>query len=718
MIDPKDFIDVNENNFFVRGQKDGGVLKSCGKYPEAVLNGCDGPFTSIEIAIEQVRSLNLPGKTTVWLREGRYELKNPLTFTEQDSNPVTFAAYPGEQVVLDGGRKIEGWQETTVHGRRALKTNIPAVAAGEWDFNQLFVDETRATKTRLPETGFFRIEHVPQLDLAQFVDVPEHRTNYFYAREGDIKPSYDLSAAEVVMVHYWVEERMPIVSYQPDTRKMQCALSGVFPLKDDVAQDYAKYWIENSFAALKKDGEYYLDKTSGDLYYLPFPDQTAENIVAYAPVHTQLVRFRGNPQTGQLAGGITFKGITFAHCDYNYDMYASGENKYHLRKPLQNRAADHQAAYSLPGVVQMEYTKNVSFEDCTIEHCGFYGFSVDFGCTGIKIVGNTIRDMGAGGVKIIGGHHALADITQTGSIFVTDNTIEDAGHVFLSAIGILVIHSANNVLAHNHIHHLRYSGISCGWVWGYGKSNTYNNKIEKNHIHHLGLKTINDMGGIYTLGTQPGTTIRGNVIHDVQRINYGGWGIYTDEGSSYILIENNICYHEDSQAFNQHYGKENIVRNNIFAFSELGQAKLLRIESHNSFTFMRNIVVSNNRPAMTSNHKEMWIDKHIVSDLNLFYDYQNEAPYFCKERRNEKAEYTFIKDFDIAQIRALGHERNSIVADPLFVDAEHFDFTLQENSPAFALGFVPIDASDVGPRPVAKRDNAKFLPSLAAAQKK
>ncbi len=78
---------------------------------------------------------------------------------------------------------------------------------------------------------------------------------------------------------------------------------------------------------------------------------------------------------------------------------------------------------------------------------------------------------------------------------------------------------------------------------------------------------------------------------------------------------------------------------------------------------------------------------NINSRKNLFYDGTGNI----KFHENEK--------FDtLEKIQAFGLEEESIIADPKFKDIKNYDFTLEDDSPAFQIEFKPIDISDVGPR--------------------
>ena len=56
------------------------------------------------------------------------------------------------------------------------------------------------------------------------------------------------------------------------------------------------------------------------------------------------------------------------------------------------------------------------------------------------------------------------------------------------------------------------------------------------------------------------------------------------------------------------------------------------------------------------------------------------------------------KEYSLGEWRAKGLGEHSIIADPQFVDRKNRNFALKPDSPAFELGFKPIDISAVGPR--------------------
>ena len=140
----------SSSDFYVSTQ---GNDKWSGKLPKPNAAGTDGPFASITAARDAVRKLKaageLAGPLTVWLREGRYALSAPLAFDPEDSAPVTYAAYPGEQPIIDGGVRVTGWRTEQVNGVSAWVTDV----APDWHFRELFVSGQRRPRARLPKSA-------------------------------------------------------------------------------------------------------------------------------------------------------------------------------------------------------------------------------------------------------------------------------------------------------------------------------------------------------------------------------------------------------------------------------------------------------------------------------------------------------------------------------------------------------------------------------------
>ena len=80
-----------------------------------------------------------------------------------------------------------------------------------------------------------------------------------------------------------------------------------------------------------------------------------------------------------------------------------------------------------------------------------------------------------------------------------------------------------------------------------------------------------------------------------------------------------------------------------------------------------------------------WNNDQFESDYNVFWSTAEPAPR--------------LANWTLEEWQQKGHDRASLIADPLFEDPQNGDFRLRPGSPALALGFKAIDMSTVGPAP-------------------
>ena len=650
------------------------------------------PFATFERAqeaVEKFKTATPPAdieRIEVLFKDGTYVLTKPVIIQPGHggtaSYPVIYRARSG-QPVFTGGRTITGW---TINKDGSWSVNIPDVKDGKWDFAQLFVNGPRRFRPRLPKQGFFTATNDFENTSAGI--------NGFIYKENDLNPAWaNLSDIEFHVLHVWSASRMRAASIDASQKivkfpKTRAFNSGWGNFKN------RRYWAENVKEAFGTPGEWYLDKPTGTLTYMPMPGETSEKSSVEAPYLTYLLIFQGFEN--QPLVNTTIEGLVFKQSQW-------------VTPPDGNFTP--QGEMNIPAAVEFVCARNITIRRCAFTQLGGYTMAFGPGAHSNIVDHCLMTDLGAGGIKIgppyVGYRMAEAPKNvltpeapdglgkTTSAITINNCRITGGGRIHPAAHGVWIGHSSYNQILNNEISDLYYTAVSVGWVWGYAEpSRAHHNEVAFNHLHHIGQGVLSDMGGVYTLGLSPGTTVHDNFIHDVHAYDYGGWGLYTDEGSSYIRMFNNLVYHVKTGGFHQHYGRENIIENNIFISSRKDQLQRTRDEDHMSFFFRNNIIYwdndgtlfGNNWKSGTRGMKDGKLTQHYELGSNIYWHVSGKQDIFPGKKT-------------LTQWQAeTGQDTGSLVTDPLLENPATGNFRLKPGSPAEKIGFKPFDAYSAGPK--------------------
>lgn len=617
-----------------------------------------GPISTLTAARDAARSAPKPAKVVV--ATGTYFITEAMRLDAADSG-VTWEAAPGARPVISGGKRITGWK--LMEGG-VWQADIPEARDGKWVFEQLWINGRRAVRARTPDTGWLNMAGKASTELFPQQEARDLEFTSFVAHPGDFDvlaaiPAGERSRALMIVPHTWEVHRYRLAELNSEAHAVRVEGPHIWEFLNH--EPDGRYYVENFREALDSPGEWFLT-TTGQLLYRALPSEDLATAEVVAPVSQRLLAMEG-------VQDVTFRGLTFAHTQYVTPEKGRGAN---------------QAATDQSASVEIDHAERLAFENCEFVHTAGYGIWFRKAVQNCRMIHCYFHDLGAGGIRI-GEFSGLPEWgNATGHITVDNCILQHGGRLFPAAVGVLVGHSGDNTITHCDIGDFLYSSISLGWVWGYTESPAKRNRVENCHLHHLGWGYISDMGGIYCLGPSEGTVLRGNHIHHVASYRYGGWGLYTDEGSSGILLENNLVHDTSESCFHQHYGYDNYVRNNILAYGGRAMLQRSRNEDRLSFVFENNLLLWSGSKLLDGTRYN-WDSRFYVMRRNLYW-------------REGGQPFDFAGTWDWNGWRQMGKDTQSIIADPKFEDAGKRDFRLKEDSPAFQLGFKPWDTTMAGVR--------------------
>jgi hypothetical protein len=528
------------------------------------------PFLTITKARDVVRTINISmtGDVYVYLRGGDYRISDTVTFGSEDSGTndhrIYYQAYPGEVPVLNGSTRVTGW---TQHDGSIYRASLDRATK----LRNLYVNDARAFMTSITArsnggSGTYSVT-AGQADWAWASGSGSDGVNYSTNDVPDIANNRD--DLEIVNGSTWNENivctRDVVTNGTDRTLLLQQPYGAIAQLPGWNAgfSVDGTHEIFNAYEFLNSPGQFYFDKSTGTLYYIPRAGEDMSTADVQAPVVEKLLDIAGTSGTDRIRN-ITFQGITFANTDYSLYQVENSRGKATVQGSTiwiaygtgDWHAFQYEIVDTPPGVINVNSAEGIDLVGNVIKHSGNEGVVMHNDVINSNIVGNTITDIAGSGITIghpqhiylgDGGTHAKYSAEVEG--ICTNDTINNNFVYNVSTVpgfgghsGITAFFVDTLTITHNHVHTTGYNGISLGWGWRNFQDSTTcrDNTVSYNRFNNI-MARLHDSGAIYTIGQMPGTQINENYVNGIPPATSGPtYGLHNDEGSAYITENDNV----------------------------------------------------------------------------------------------------------------------------------------------------------------------------------
>jgi len=610
-----------------------------------------------------------PGRSTILLRAGTYELAQPLHIMAANA-PLRIANYAREEAILSGGTRLQlDWRP---YRDGIYETTVPSGTHTD----QLFINNRRQVLARYPNFD----SNARYLNGTAADAISPERVARWKNPEGGYIHALQRSL--------WGSLHYRITGKNADNT---LRYEGGWQINQGNQPMHKEYvFVENIFEELDAPGEWFLDEQSSTLYFYPPAgldlDKAAVDIVRLKNLLT--IGDASSPNIRNL----TLTGLTFRHTLRTF----MGTREPLLRSDWRIYRG---------GAIYMEGTEDIVIEDCFFDQLGGNAIFMSGYNRRSHVRGCRIEEAGASGVCFVGRPEAVrsdmswsqrlsidtADLTPgprsdayPKQCSVEDTLVVATGRVEKQSAPVQISMSQSITVSHCSLYGVPRAGVNIGdGSWG-------GHIIEYCDVFDTVLETA-DHGAFnswgrdrwwHLQGADPDKLmldpkLRALPTLDVMLPNTlirnrwsceHGWDIDLDDGSSNCHIVENVCL---CGGIKLREGFLRVVENNIMVQNSLHPHVW---PSDSEDVVRRNIVFAPYRPI----RPEAW-GKEV--DFNLLHH-----PGVLKPQPA------------VGLQKLSGQDAHSLEGDARFLDLEHGNFTMHADSPAIRLGFKNIPMGEYGVR--------------------
>ena len=643
----------------------------------------ENPYATIKEAQCVVRTTIRDGGLTedahIYIRGGTYYLSEPITIGTEDCDEVhkvIYSGYGDEDVRIVGGTPVSGWTGPDANGI------FEADVTGFNRFDAMYGDGVR----------------LPCAREVNWTDKTVRDPSHLQAVYGSATSWF----GEVMKVDR-IEDGRVITSYR------KCDWSG------------SLQYLQGAREYIDEPGEWAIE--GNRVYYKPEHPELLESSEIVAGIVDNIFSVEGEPD--RPVKNIVISGLRLEMNDFGENLLA------HAR--ANNVTGEYDS--NLKGLVSLKHAEHVTVQNCRMSNAGYMAVVLQGYAQKNTVSGNDIRNTGYAGMFLIGENPGSLNYCNKENT-ISDNRIRNVGEFVGHGAGIYLMNSGANRIVHNDISYVPRYGISLKGIrygvfgdngitvdfddhWKYNQ--TTENYIGYNRIYNTGIRS-GDGGGIEGWGMGRDNIIDHNIIYNAYRgIATNGWrghSIFLDDAAHHVTVTNNIIYDENAVAVNAGVfikSINNVVVNNVFdvGYAKNGAADIAPyICPAGGSVFRQNIIYSRSE-GMLNSDGTLTESENSDRIMLFFDDGANSSGTPVLESLREMNRNLYWNAAGEAQIRVNSsllsleewqnddrnvnrYDADSICEDPLFADAEHHDYRLRENSPAYKLGIRSIDTSEIG----------------------